>query len=212
MKGALKSAGGVSAIGAISYTPLSFAIKKQHEQILQEKIKTDPWLTLNATLNHLLPSSKTGPSAKALQAINYLYQIMTVQPTPKDEKEFILKGVGWLNGYAKNQKSARFVELNFEEKEQVLRGISGSNAGSNWINTLLNYLLEAMLSPSAYGGNPDGIGWQWLEHQGGFPLPTKGQRYFELPKRSEIPVHNVALNNLNSSVQKVNNDKKMRKS
>jgi gluconate 2-dehydrogenase gamma chain len=43
-----------------------------------------------------------------------------------------------------------------------------------------------MLSPASYGGNPDGIGWQWLEHQAGFPLPEKGQRYFELPTRARI--------------------------
>jgi gluconate 2-dehydrogenase gamma chain len=42
-----------------------------------------------------------------------------------------------------------------------------------------------MLTPPAYGGNPDGVGWQWLEHQGGFPLPKVGQRYFELPPRGK---------------------------
>ena len=186
LKGGLKSAGGVSVAGALSLSPLSLAKQNELADELEEKIKTDPWLTLNATLNHLLPASKTGPSAKEIKALNYLYQIMTVQPTPLDEKEFIYKGVGWLNSYAKSEKSSTFVNLNNEEKEQLLRGISGSTAGRNWINTLLNYILEAMLSPSSYGGNPQGIGWQWLEHQGGFPLPKKGQRYFEIPVRSVV--------------------------
>ena len=111
---------------------------------------------------------------------------MTVQPTEQDEKDFILKGVGWLNGYANSEKSADFAQLNFSDKEQLLRGISSSRAGQNWLNTLLGYIFEAMLSPESYGGNPNGIGWQWLEHQAGFPLPEKGQRYFELPTRARV--------------------------
>ncbi|MGB0938640.1 MAG: gluconate 2-dehydrogenase subunit 3 family protein [Colwellia sp.] len=185
LKGALKSAGGATAIGALAMSPISLAQQKEIEQVLQEKVKQDPWRTLNSTLNHLLPASKTGPSAKEINALNYLYQIITVQPTPEDEKAFIFKGVGWLNGFSKSEQKKEFPDLDFDQKEQVLRKISRSKAGENWINTLLNYLLEAMLSPDAYGGNPNGIGWQWLDHQGGFPLPKKGQRYFELPRRSQ---------------------------
>jgi gluconate 2-dehydrogenase gamma chain len=185
LKGALKSAGGATAIGALAMSPIALAKQKEIGQVLLEKVKEDPWRTLNATLNHLLPASKTGPSAKEINALNYLYQIINVQPTPEDEKAFILKGVGWLNGFSNTEMDKAFPDLNFDQKEQVLRKISRSKAGGNWINTLLNYLLEALLSPDAYGGNPNGIGWQWLEHQGGFPLPVKGQRYFELPMRSQ---------------------------
>ena len=154
--------------------------------LVKSLIKTDPWLTLDATLNHLLPSSATGPSAIDIRATAYLVQVMTVQPTEQDEKDFILKGVGWLNGYANSEKSADFSHLNLADKEQLLRGISKSIAGQNWLNTLLGYIFQAMLAPASYGGNPNGIGWQWLEHQAGFPLPEKGQRYFELPSRARI--------------------------
>jgi len=111
---------------------------------------------------------------------------MTVQPTEQDEKDFIIKGVGWLNGYANSEKSANFASLTFADKEQLLRGISRSTAGQNWLNTLLGYIFQAMLAPPSYGGNPNGIGYQWLEHQAGFPLPKEGQRYFELPSRARI--------------------------
>jgi len=178
----LKSAAGAGAIAALP--AFSFSAKQQVQ--LAELVKTDPWLTLNTTLNQLLPSSATGPSAKEIKATAYLYQVMTVQPTEKDEKEFILKGVGWLNGYANSEKSANFADLNFSDKEQLLRGISHSTAGQNWLNTLLGYIFQAMLAPPSYGGNPNGIGYQWLEHQAGFPLPKEGQRYFELPTRARI--------------------------
>jgi len=178
----LKSAAGVGTIAAMP----SFSISAKQQVQLATLVKTDPWLTLDATLNQLLPSSATGPSAKEIQATAYLHQIMTVQPTEQDEKDFILKGVGWLNGYANSEKSANFASLTFAEREQLLRGISRSTAGQNWLNTLLGYIFQAMLAPPSYGGNPNGIGYQWLEHQAGFPLPKEGQRYFELPKRAQI--------------------------
>lgn len=178
----LKSAAGIGAVSALA--PFSLSAKQQES--LVQLIKTEPWKTLDATLNQLLPESATGPSAADIKATAYLYQVMTVQPTEQDEKEFILKGVGWLNSFAQSEKNNTFAKLTFDEKEQLLQGISQSRAGRNWLNTLLSYILQAMLSPPAYGGNPKGVGWQWLEHKAGFPLPEKGQRYFELPARANI--------------------------
>jgi len=185
-RGFLKSAAGVGAIAALPAFSISANQQVQLAELLKTLVKTDPWLTLDATLNQLLPSSPTGPSAKEIQATAYLHQIMTVQPTEQDEKDFILKGVGWLNGYANSEKTSDFASLSFADKEQLLRGISRSTAGQNWLNTLLGYIFQAMLAPPSYGGNPNGIGYQWLEHQAGFPLPKEGQRYFELPTRARI--------------------------
>ncbi len=182
----LKSAAGMGALASLPALSVSAKTQTSLNELLKTLVKTDPWLTLDATLNQLLPSSPTGPSASEIRATAYLYQVMTVQPTEQDEKDFILKGVGWLNGYANSEKSADFAQLSFTDKEQLLRGISNSTAGQNWLNTLLGYIFQAMLSPASYGGNPDGIGWTWLEHQAGFPLPEKGQRYFELPTRARI--------------------------
>jgi gluconate 2-dehydrogenase gamma chain len=182
LKVTAKSAAGMGAVPALSVFSLSLHEKKSLVQLAQ----TDPWLTLDATLNHLLPKSETGPSAKDIHALAYLHQVMTVHPTEEDEKSFILKGVGWLNSYANSEKNKAFVALTFEEKELLLKGISQSTAGSNWLNTLLSYILEAMLAPPSYSGNGSDIGWQWLEHKAGFPLPEKGQRYFELPARANI--------------------------
>ena len=185
----LKSAAGIGAISAIP----SFSLSAKQQESLAQLMKTDPWLTLDATLNQLLPESATGPSAADIHATAYLHQIMTVQPTEPDEKAFILKGVGWLNGYAKSEKNKNFAALTFDEKEQLLQDISQSKAGSNWLNTLLGYIFQAMLAPPSYGGNTKGVGWQWLEHEGGFPLPKKGQRYFELPPRANT----IKLTSLN---------------
>jgi len=193
----LKAAAGMGALTSLPSFNVTAKTQASLTNLLSTLLKKDPWLTLNSTLNHLLPSSPTGPSAIDIKAIDYLYQVMTVQPTELEEKDFILKGVGWLNGYAQSEKSADFSHLIFSDKEELLRGISQSKAGQNWLNTLLGYIFQAMLSPPSYGGNPQGIGWQWLDHQAGFPLPEKGQRYFELPTRARISlISHVSYRNM----------------
>ena len=178
----LKSAAGMTAIAAMPV----MAISENEQKQLSAALQTDPWLTIDEVLNHLLPQSANGPSAKELQVLTYLYNVVHQQPTEQNEIDFIYKGVGWLNGFTKKQLDKSFIALTKAEKETMLRGISRSAAGENWLNNLLGYIFEAMLSPPAYGGNPKGMGWKWLEHQAGFPLPKAGQRYFELPKRSTV--------------------------
>ena len=198
-RSALKSAAGATMIAA---TPLSAWSAMANEQ-LTKVLQTDPWLTLNAVLAHLLPESPTGPSAKEIQATQYLYNVVYQQPTDNAEIEFIYKGVGWLNGFSQSQLKKNFVMLTLQEKETILRAISKSRAGENWLSNLVGYIFEAMLSPPSYGGNPNGIGWQWLEHQAGFPLPPMGKRYYELPRQQAIVINGNA-----TSANKVTSENK----
>ena len=185
-RSALKSAAGATMVAAMPIRAWSALANNK----LTHALQTDPWLTLDAVLAHLLPESPTGPSAKDIQATQYLYNIVFEQPTDSDEIEFIYQGVGWLNGFSNSQLQQNFIALNFDEKETILRAISQSTAGENWLSNLVSYIFEAMLTPPSYGGNPDGIGWQWLEHQAGFPLPQAGQRYYELPGKQPIVLSN----------------------
>lgn len=187
----LKSAAGTSTLAVLPFSQLSFAGKQDIESILN----AEPWLTLDAVLNHLLPVSNKGISAKEIQATYYLYQLVDQQPTAADEVEFIYKGVDWLNGYSQKKTNQAFNLLSKADKETILRDISRSTAGDNWISMLISNIYEAMLSPPSYGGNPDGVGWKWLEHQAGFPLPKSGERYFELPKRSQATNQVVSQEN-----------------
>jgi len=189
IKGALKSAGGAAVVAT-----LPKIVWSAESASLSKKLASDPWLTLDSVLNHLLPSSKSGPGAKEIQATTYLFNVVHLQPTEQAEIEFIYKGVGWLNGYSQSQLTKNFTELTTQEKEKLLRGISQSQAGENWLNTLLGYILEATLTPPIYGGNSNQIGWKWLEHQGGFPLPSEGTRFYEVPNQQSMVVMNTASN------------------
>lgn len=203
-RAAFKAAGGAIALSALP----SFS-KILPPKDVETQLKTDPWLTLNAVLNHLLPESSSNTSlndisAKKIQATQYLMNVVELQPTESAEIEFIFKGVGWLNGYTQSQKKQNFMALNTEDKEVMLKAISRSGAGQNWLNNLIGYIYEAMLSPPIYGGNPSGIGWKWLEHQPGYPLPKSGDRFYELPGYLSIPfVDKTASSSLAYSPSKV---------
>jgi gluconate 2-dehydrogenase gamma chain len=197
LKGALKSAAGVGIATCIPASVLagdaaSEATRNEVDKQRQATLNTERWQTLAAVLAHMLPASahsktdkksSTEPdiSAEKINAVTYLYNVVHLQPTPQAEVDFIYKGVGWLNGYSQTEYSATFIALNNEKKELLLRNISKSTAGNNWLSTLLDYLLEAILSPPIYGGNTNKAGWEYLEHQGGFPLPDVGTRYYEVP-------------------------------
>jgi hypothetical protein len=133
------------------------------------------------------------------------------QPTDINEIEFIYNGVGWLNGFSNSQLKQNFVALTFDEKEKTLRAISQSNAGGNWLSNLVSYIFEAMLTPPSYGGNPNGIGWQWLDHQAGFPLPPTGKRYYELPGKQPIVFRNKAALSNETITQVVSHQQYTRK-
>ena len=134
--------------------------------------------TISAVQMHLFPDDGNGPSAQDINALEYLEWAMTDQQNIDDgDPEFIQKGVGWLDGLSQDTKGDQFIQLDKTQQAQILSQIAQSRAGENWLSTLIYYITEALCLDPVYGGNPDGIGWQWLEHQAGFPRPVAGKTY-----------------------------------
>ncbi|QFU24087.1 gluconate 2-dehydrogenase subunit 3 family protein [Shewanella eurypsychrophilus] len=135
---------------------------------------------IEAVQMQLFPDDGDGPSAKTLNAFRYLIWALEDPDNKADgDKEFILRGVGWLEDLAKTTQGASFITLASREQDTVLKQIANSRAGENWLSLLLYYLLEALTLDPIYGGNTDGIGWQWIEHQPGFPRPVQGKTYLD---------------------------------
>ena len=155
---------------------LLFGLQRGHAAVAH-----DPWPTLDAVTRHLLPSEPDSPGAAEINALDYLRFVVSDTWIAADDREFILNGSQWLKEMSAERQGRPFTELDFEQREALLRRIAATPAGENWLSTLISYLLEALLSAPAYGGNPDGIGWRWLEYVPGFPLPAVGTRYPELP-------------------------------
>lgn len=145
-----------------------------------EGLSIEQQTVLAAVQTHLFPSEPGIPGAKEINALAYLNSVLADPHMDTDEKAFIGNGVGWLEELVNDTPGKSFTELNTEQREQMLRKIEQSGAGENWLATILMYIIEALLSDPVYGGNPGGIGWQWLEHQPGFPRPPADKIYGEL--------------------------------
>jgi len=140
----------------------------------------DPWKTLAAVQEHMFPAAADNPGAGDIHAIVYLHNTVENPAADGEDREFLFNGVGWLNDLSRGKTGLSFVALDEPQREKLLRQIEQSRAGRNWLSLLLTYVLEALLADPVYGGNPDGIGWQWLAHQPGYPRPPADKAWYKL--------------------------------
>ena len=172
---------GMSAISAGMLLPLSSKAKSQSRTTATPQ--QAPWPTIAAVQQHLFPSEADSPGAHDINAATYLKNLLDDAEHDQDERNFILNGPTWLNELAKTEHQKTFTQLNATQREKLLQRIAHSDAGENWLSLLLLYIFEALLSSPIYGGNPDGIGWRWLEHNPGYPQPTNNNSYKKLLQR-----------------------------
>ena len=147
---------------------------------LPDWVDQEPWRTLVEVQEHLFPATKDGPGARDIRAIVYLRNYLEQPRRDAEMKNFILGRVAALNGLARERQGGDFATLDFGAREALLHGIADDGAWQRWLSRLVTFLLEALLADPVYGGNPDGVGWTWLQHQPGFPTPPPGKRWYEL--------------------------------
>jgi gluconate 2-dehydrogenase gamma chain len=181
-RGFLFGAGKAATAAALAPLLLQLGACKRQEaaQGGQDSLSQHPWPIFAAVHDILFPADGNGPSARDIQATQYLQLLLQTPDFDAQERKFMLEGVAWLDQYAQEQHKSAFLALTAPQRDAVLRAIAVSSAGDRWLNGLLNYVLEALLCDPVYGGNPQGVGWQWLQHQPGFPRPT--QPYFQQAK------------------------------
>ncbi len=137
---------------------------------------------LDAVLLRLFPDDGNGPCARDLNALSYLEWSMTDPVNLRDgDPARVSEGIGWLQDLCLTTHETGFVDLNEDQQQSILERVARSKAGKSWLSLLMFYLTEALMLDPYYGGNPDMVGWLWLEHRPGFPrpVPGKGCRDFE---------------------------------
>jgi len=170
----LKTVGAVAMLPTISLLP---ACTEQRADAQQTLLQTEPWQTFAVVQQQLFPADGHGPSAADFNATLYLKFVLDAKDTDPEERGFIQKGIGWLNELSNEKHHTTFVQCTDDQQRELIYTITQSRSGERWVSYLLTYLLEALLSDPVYGGNPNGIGWQWLEHQPGFPHPPSDKTY-----------------------------------
>lgn len=127
---------------------------------------------LGAVQEHLFPRDSDSPGAADINAAAYLETAITAPGIDPDTRNAIVNGIGRLQAASRERFDILFIGLNEGQREQLLRYLADNTRwGRAWISLLLYYICEALLSDPVYGGNPDQIGWRWLQHQPGFPRP-----------------------------------------
>jgi gluconate 2-dehydrogenase gamma chain len=141
---------------------------------------TDTWSVIEAVQQHLFPEEDDSPGAREINALGYLQFVVSDTTLDADSRHFITKGAAWLEDMAATMYKKSFIKLDEAEAENVLRRIAGSEAGENWLSTLLLYIVEALLTDPVYGGNTEQRGWLWLQHVPGFPRPPADKTFPKL--------------------------------
>ena len=168
----------IAGVAASSFALLSAC--RQSATSNAQLIRREPWTTFSAVQDHLFPSDGNGPGAAEINATLYLKFVLEAPDMDPEQLELISSGPQWLNEIAHEQKGKKFTELTSEDREHVIKKIASSRVGENWLSYLLLYIFEALLADPVYGGNPDGLGWKWLQHKPGYPQPPHNKRYTEL--------------------------------
>jgi len=136
---------------------------------------------LAAVTEHLFPKGVDSPGATDIHAVTYLEAAIFRQGFAASTRNFIMNRAQTLHEASMERFDLAFHELEHDQRETLLTYVvDRTRWGADWISSLLSYLLEAMLSDPVYGGNPDGIGWKWLEHRPGFPRPPADKIYTRL--------------------------------
>ena len=115
------------------------------------------------------------PKAKELGVNTFLYMSIVLNHSriSEEDKEFIKNGVKWLNEEALEMHDKIYAELPEAKRQETLKAISQVRWGENWLETILTYTLEAMISDPVYGVNKNYSGQKWLHFEAGFPRPKE---------------------------------------
>ena len=156
------------------------SIAASSHEALPTQLSDHQWRTLAAVQDHLFPSQAGSPGAKDIQAMTYLNRVLADPGLDPAERDFLKNGIGWLEEIAVESQDGPFATLPTTKREAALRELEGTGRGENWIATVLMHIFEALLCDPAYGGNPEGVGWRWLQHDPGFPRPSDDKIYGKL--------------------------------
>lgn len=125
--------------------------------------------TIKILQNDLFPKAEE----LGINTVNYLSIVLKHSRIDPQEKKFIKNGAKWLNESAVELFGTSYTKLPAQKRQSVLEDIAQTQWGSNYIDTMLRYTLEASLGDPIYGGNNKEAGWKWLGHKGGEPRPKK---------------------------------------
>ena len=176
-----------SLLGSLALTYPAAALAElrlsKGEQATADGLNNPAWKTLAAVQEVLFPAGENIPGASDIGATVYLHRTIENPNADGEDKDFIFRGIGWLDDLTQDNHKKTFVQLSAIQQDEIIGQIVKSRAGRNWVSKLLTYTLEALLADPVYGGNKNGAGWKWLQHQPGYPTPSADKTWDQLQQR-----------------------------
>ncbi|MBI4357215.1 MAG: gluconate 2-dehydrogenase subunit 3 family protein [Gammaproteobacteria bacterium] len=135
---------------------------------------------LETLTEHFFPTEPDAPGAREINATGYLAWVIEDPKLDVSVRTFLVEGFTQLEHVSRQKTQKEFSQLSYDEQESVLRILEDTPFGHRWLKTVLDFVMEALLSDPIYGGNTGGAGWKWLHHTPPFPSPPQNKRYFLL--------------------------------
>jgi len=130
--------------------------------------------TIQSVQEHLFPEGSKIPSAKEMNAIEFLKKTIMHVSYDKDIRLFVIEGAKRLE----EREKGKFTSYLDDKKEEALRDYEETNYGSYWLSRIMIITMEGIFSDPIYGSNIKEDGWKALGAYGGVPRPTT--RYIKL--------------------------------
>lgn len=140
-------------------------------------LKRNQFRNIQALQITLFPDDGNGPGAMEFNADKYLLWVLNDKRIDPDENQFIIDKLDLFIEQCLQVHGREFYELSDSEQYEFTETISKQTWGNTWISRLLTLIFEALLLDPVYGGNPNRIGWEWLQHDPGFPRPDDRLKY-----------------------------------
>jgi len=129
------------------------------------------------TLNFLWPDDDFGPNIKKIRVFEYMIWMLNDKNIDPEENQYIINGLNWVNETAMEIYNQHFEKLKNRNKFKLIHKVSNMEWGESWLSKMLSIIIEAMFADPVYGSNPEGIVWQWFNHNPGQPRPADNNKY-----------------------------------
>ncbi len=141
------------------------------------KDKADASLKLTwkqAILDQLIPADQYGPGAVDFLADKYIDWYLQDELIDPSDRDYVANG---FKKFEDQFDTKQFESMNASERETIIRKTYETSWGKSWLSRIMTLSFEAMLTHPIYNGNPERIGWKWLDHTPGQPEPSQKIMY-----------------------------------
>lgn len=134
----------------------------------------------------LFPESGKGPGALKLNADKYLLWVLNDEHFDPEIKEQFIENMAKLDEETAERYSLHFFEMESDDRSALVAELSEITWSRKWFSKLLTLIFEALLLDPCYNVNPNGKGWDWLQHDPGTPRPAEDIQYPQIFAKHEI--------------------------